>query len=80
MENKVNRDNGNKCTSTPKPFEYTLVKSSEGSGIGLSWKDKKKNALSGIWKYSIMFLYKLQVIQIMQPINRNKNRKTILKL
>ena len=42
MENKVNRDNGNKCTSTPKPFEYTLVKSSEGSGIGLSWKDKKK--------------------------------------
>lgn len=48
MENKVNRDNGNKCTSTPKPFEYTLVKSSEGSGIGLSWKDKKKNALSGI--------------------------------
>jgi hypothetical protein len=32
-------------TSTPRPFTYTLVKSSEGSGMGLScknnWKEKK---------------------------------------
>lgn len=56
-----------KSTSTPNPLAYTLENSSEGSGIGLSWKywkDWKKKSPSAVWKNSIMYLYKLQKIRV----------------